>query len=193
MKVKEASPVEEEEASWRSIARQMAVKYERLAADHERLEAKYERCKEQVFKKRAERNWAWIASDICRGEWQASYNWNVLLRDEIKRLGGWIPEPPSPYIVTTLPPRHPEAKAEWELWKQKREDVALIKVLRARGSKERGERRVSGNREVDLTGGSGSARCESGSESKGKVGGDASGSKSGDRDREVVVLKRKRD
>lgn len=187
MKVKEASPAEEEEASWRSIARQMAVKYERLAADHERLEAKYERCKEQVFKKRAERNWAWIASDICRGEWQASYNWNVLLRDEIKRLGGWIPEPPSPYIVRTLPPRHPEAKAEWELWKQKREDVALIKVLRAaRATKERGEQRASGSREVDLT-------DRSGSEPKGKVGGDASGSQSGDGDREVVVLKRKRD
>lgn len=167
----------------------MIIKYGRLQEIYEDLEAKYERCKAHVFRKRAEQNWAWVSSDIRHSEWQAAYNWNVLLREEIKRLGGWIPELPSPYIVMTLLPRHPESKAEWELWKKEREDVEMGRALKAsQAAKERGQWRASEGGQLGRVSGSGSG---SGSKLEGKEGDHASGSGGAKGDHKDSELKRK--
>lgn len=48
-------------------------------------------------------------------EWRASYEHNVLLREEILRLGGLVPRPPSPYDAPLghLPAKHADVLKRW--------------------------------------------------------------------------------
>lgn len=63
-------------------------------------------------------DFAWECTNTARAEWQAMFDWTVLLREELKKTDSFVPQPPPPYLVKKLPPRHAEVRADWLDWKE---------------------------------------------------------------------------
>lgn len=50
---------------------------------------------------------------VAETEWRASYEHNVLLRNEVTRLRGTVPPPPAPYATQRLPPTQENLMDAW--------------------------------------------------------------------------------
>lgn len=124
--------------------------YAQLEKDHADLLA---RCSKLL----QECDFAWKCQATARAEWQAMFDWTVLLREELKKMGGFIPQPPPPYSVRKIPPRHAEVQADWLEWKERWENEERAQQAKMKIT---GEHPVRGNVGRGDTSGFGGVKSE---------------------------------